>query len=332
MTEQIYDVAIVGAGLSGLTCAKALKDLGYQVVILEKSRGVGGRVATRRLQETWADHGLPYLSAQGSFTEKLLSNLHPFQINQLSSSGDIHHTEVGYVSPTGINTIAKELAVDLEIRRSCRVVQLTLTKSQTWQLDLDDGNASAQVTAKSLVLAIPAPQAFILIEASNLNPSFLADLASVEFAPCLAVMAGYEERSLFEAIQWQGVRFNAHPDLAWVSLEHRKNNSNSPVVVIHSTPSFAQTYLDAPNLDAAGQHLLARVAEVLFPQINSLSWFQVHRWRYAIPQQFLSVPCLVTNDPLPLICCGDWCGGQTVEHALDSGQVAADQVVNLMTR
>ena len=51
------DVTIIGAGLAGITCARALQTAGHRVVLLDKSRGVGGRIATRRLHGTHADHG-----------------------------------------------------------------------------------------------------------------------------------------------------------------------------------------------------------------------------------------------------------------------------------
>ncbi|MFN6068758.1 MAG: FAD-dependent oxidoreductase, partial [Pseudanabaena sp.] len=51
------DVIVIGAGMSGLICAQQLKQAGLDVTIVEKSAGLGGRMATRRLQGTWVDHG-----------------------------------------------------------------------------------------------------------------------------------------------------------------------------------------------------------------------------------------------------------------------------------
>ncbi|PSF39338.1 FAD-dependent oxidoreductase [Aphanothece hegewaldii CCALA 016] len=343
MTNKIYDVAIVGAGLAGLTCAKRLQELGFGVIILEKSRGLGGRVATRRLQDTWVDHGNPYLEVQGSFTEQLMRDLcnqgicHLWtgSITQLSQNGELqpYSSQSAYVSGTGLSAIAKFLATDLEIWRSCRVINLALNSKQTWKLSLEtDSNYPHVVEAKTVVLAIPAPQALMLIEASaikNLAPSFLSDLASVRFNPCLAVMAGYDSRYLSElSSQWQSLRIFTHPNLSWISVESsKKNNSEAPIFIFHSTPSFAQTYLDTSNLELAGQQLLDSASQLFFSWLNQPLWFQVHRWRYALPLQSLSVSCLVATDPLPIVCCGDWCGGHLVESALNSGFTAADKVL-----
>lgn len=343
MTNKIYDVAVVGAGLAGLSCAKRLKELGFGVVILEKSRGLGGRVATRRLQDTWVDHGNPYLSVQGNFTKQLIQTLCEQEIchlwldsiTQLSTSGELepYSNKPAYVSHTGLSAIAQVFATDLEIWRSCRVINLTLTSTQTWNLRLEtDSNYTNPVEAKSVVLAIPAPQALMLIESSaikNLAPSFLADLASVQFNPCLAVMAGYDARHLSDlSPQWQSLRIDSHPILSWVSVESsKKKNSELPIFIFHSSSSFAQTYLDTSNLEIAGQQLLDSASQLLFSWLNTPLWFQVHRWRYSLPLHSLSVSCLVATDPLPIVCCGDWCGGDLIESALNSGFTAADKVL-----
>jgi renalase len=70
--STVFDVAVIGAGVAGLICAQQLRHAGYSVVIIEKSRGAGGRLATRRLHDTRADHGARYLKAQGEMVEKLI--------------------------------------------------------------------------------------------------------------------------------------------------------------------------------------------------------------------------------------------------------------------
>ena len=73
---MLYDVAIVGVGMAGLTCARQLQERGYQTIILEKSRGVGGRVTTRRVGDRHSiDRGLPWLEVQGEQTQKLIEQL-----------------------------------------------------------------------------------------------------------------------------------------------------------------------------------------------------------------------------------------------------------------
>jgi predicted NAD/FAD-dependent oxidoreductase len=214
----VFDVAIIGAGLAGLTCAQQLHQAGYRVVVVEKSRGVGGRLATRRLHETCADHGVRYLEPQGNLLQQLIeilvqrgllqawtntiyelkpikpesgvtSDSHPSPLTPHSSG--FHR----YVAPTGMTTVAKFLATGLEIWLNRRVQSITPTPEATWHLTLDPAaDAHNELTVKAVVSAIPAPQALMLLEPlaqSILPPAFVDSLRSVEFNPCLSAIAGY---------------------------------------------------------------------------------------------------------------------------------------------
>lgn len=139
--QSLFDVVVVGAGLTGLVCARQLQSQGLKVIVLDKSRGVGGRVATRRLHDTCADLGLPYLSVQGKQTQQLLDRLYeenivrPWtgNIYELNAQKNWHlmPTAERYIASSGINAIAKFLAQDLEIWREWRVTALTPTDTKS---------------------------------------------------------------------------------------------------------------------------------------------------------------------------------------------------------
>ncbi|TVQ51286.1 MAG: FAD-dependent oxidoreductase, partial [Spirulina sp. DLM2.Bin59] len=116
---MVYDFAVVGAGLAGLSIAQQIQAQDGTVVLLDKSRGVGGRVATRRLHETHLDHGLPYFQAQGPYTRQLIEQyahlLHPWP----GKAGT-------YVAPGGNTAIAKAMAADLTIHRHYCVTEILL--------------------------------------------------------------------------------------------------------------------------------------------------------------------------------------------------------------
>jgi renalase len=342
----VFDVAIIGAGLAGLTCAQQLQQSGYSVVILEKSRGVGGRVATRRLHDTRADHGVRYLEPQGTLSQQLIEILNQRGIVQLwidtiyelksaeseLSSGPHPHASklTRYVAPAGMTAVAKFLASGLEIWLGQRVEAIAPTSEQSWLLTLD---SSETLTAGAVVLAIPAPQALMLLEPlaqTTLPTAFLNTLHSVEFAPCLSVMAGYSKVGASHDLPlptWKACSLPNDSELAWIVLDSSKRfDSQIPVFVLQSTAEFAKRYLDAQDLNSAGQQLLSRAAQLLIPWLDRPDWFQVHRWRYAFPSHPLDRDCLDTETPLPLVCCGDWCGGNLIESALKSGLAAASQI------
>ncbi|UBF26754.1 FAD-dependent oxidoreductase [Kovacikia minuta CCNUW1] len=347
-----FDIAVIGAGMAGLTCARQLQETGYRVIVLEKSRGIGGRMATRRLQGTFADHGACYLTPKGDRFRNLIHQLiqagvlHIWTdtVDEMGADGNLRlpapdNRYPRYVAPKGMTAIAKFLATDLEIRLNQRVHTLELTENHLWRLvgemthsALQDHQPFTDVFAKAVVLAVPAPQAGMLLQSlpeTVLDSAFIDRLNSISFAPCLSAIAGYAPA---QAQDWltgyphlRAVTFSLHPAIAWLGLDSSKRTEPSPpVVVVQSTASFATRYLEAIDLQPAGYQLLQQAAAQLpFSWLANPDWLQVHRWRYAFAQHPLSETCLPAPTPIPLVCAGDWCGGMKVEDAFLSGLAAA---------
>ena len=343
---MIQDVAVIGAGVSGLVCAQRLRQLGLRVVVIEKSRGLGGRLATRRLMGTHADHGVRCLEEQGQFTQALIKilcsqgilSLWTDTVYQLDRSGTLQpspgvHPRYGAID--GITAVAKFLGNGLEVWRGQRVQAITPQFDRTWKLTLESGEPSPtlDLIAKSVVVTCPAPQALALVEPladQGLPAEFLTALRSVRFEPCLTTIATYKTSQLAHTakLPWSAITFLDAPDLAWLALDSSKQlQPQCPVVVIQSTATFAETHLEEQDLQPAGQWLLRQTAQQLQqPWLATPDLFQVQRWRYAFTARSLGDKSLMTLLPLPLGCSGDWCGGNTVEAALQSGWQIADQI------
>jgi len=265
----MVDIAVIGAGMAGLICAQQLRQAGYSVIVVENSRGLGGRVATRRLQGTCADHGMRYLEPQGKWSQQLIDILcdrHLLKpwietIHQRDRQGQIHPIDQhpGYAAPDGMTAIAKFLATDLEIWRGQRVVAINPSQ-QLWQLTLETADADpATLTARAIVLAIPAPQALALLEPLTELPSdLLTNLRSVEFDPCLTAIAVYPEhrQPAVSDLPWRVMTFTDPTDLDWVGLDSSKrSHPTQPIFVLQSSAAFAQTHLEAADLQAVGVQL-----------------------------------------------------------------------------
>ena len=335
------DIAVIGAGIAGLVCAQQLSQAGYSVVVVEKSRGLGGRLATRRLHGILVDHGACYLKPKGELFRRFVEILRSRNILEVWTD-EVYELTTGvplsepnnrsprYVASGGMSAIAKSLAPGLEILLNQRVIAITPTPENSWRLTLESSNE--ELTAKAIVVAIPAPQTVMLLEPlgeSVLNAAFLDNLRSVEFYPSISAIAGYPSTSQ-PLPQWKALTFVDDADLAWIGLDSSKRpNPQQPHFVVQSSADFAQRHLESQDLQSAGQYMLQRAAESLsLPWLNTPEWMQVHRWRYAFPSRPWHEAFLSAETPLPLVCCGDWCGANLVEGAMLSGLAAADEINN----
>jgi hypothetical protein len=204
---------------------------------------------------------------------------------------------------------------------------------------------------------IPAPQALALLEPLlplGLVPELVQQVRSVQFAPCITAIAAYSMAQQPIALDspWQAVRFLDHPELDWVAIDSSKQpDALCPAVIVQSTAQFANADLEAADLQPVGQDLLSRASDTLAPWLATPDVLQVHRWRYAFVSQPLSVDCIASQSPLPIVCGGDWCDGgwgkdgpekaetrndrtrknpSGIEVALRSGLAAAEQIKDFL--
>ena len=351
----LLDVVIVGAGMAGLVCAQRLQQAGYHVAVLEKSRGLGGRMATRRLEGVPIDHGARFLQPQGEMltalarqfaTQKLLTHWQPHAF-YLDSAGQLHtdgSTHSYYVAPTGMSTVGKALGAGLTIYRQQRVLQILPTPDAQWKITAEhaDDGRRLPYTAKAIVLAIPAPQISPLLEPLPSNSPFASlshAIAAVHYAPCITVMAQYTPPIAQEAAPlpceasapWM---VSGHPDtpFLWVGLDSSKRQAPSLNVVLQSSARWAHHWLAAPNRQAAGETLLTQAGQLIAPWLTQPVRWQVHRWRYALVETPCPQGVLSTSTPLPLAACGDWCGNHQIATALESGWAAADRINSSLDR
>jgi renalase len=266
----MIDVAVIGAGISGLVCAQQLSLAGYSVLVVEKSRGLGGRVATRRLFDTRADHGTCYLKPKGELLKRFIELLCQRQIlevwtdtvHELQPHSSVPNPQSSvpnprYTAPFGMSAIAKFLVPGLEILLNQRAIAIAPTPEKKWQLTLENSNET--ITATSVVFSIPAPQAFMLLEALGeniLGATFLNTLRSVKFSPCLSAIAGYPS-TLQSQIEWKSVSFIQDEYLAWIGLDSSKrSNPQQPVFVLQSSATFAQDQDQTQDLQPAAEFML----------------------------------------------------------------------------
>jgi renalase len=330
----VFEIAVIGAGVAGLTCARKLQQAGRRVVVFDKSRGLGGRLATRRLPGTHADHGVCYLQPKGAAFGQLIDELVNEQILRVWTQG-IHRLFADgvlqppvkfapcYASPSGATAIAKYLGQNLEIINNQTITAIS-PMGNGWQLNSADG----QWNAEQVVVAVPPAQALAI--AGLVTDAHCFELMRlVNFTTSITAIAVFPKSQQAAATQlpWHGIQGIDHPVLGWMGLDSSKQlEPTQPVLVVQSSAAFAAENFDAPDLEAIGKRLLASAAPYTVG-LDAPEIWQVHRWGYAFAQNPLPDLFLTAQVQAPLYFCGDWCGGNRVESAFLSGSAVAEKLL-----
>jgi renalase len=332
----MFEIAVVGAGVAGLTCARKLQKAGRQVVVFDKSRGLGGRLATRRLSDTHADHGVCYLQPKGIAFSQLIDELVNEQILRVWTQG-IHRLSADgvlqppmkfapyYAAPSGATAIARYLGQNLEIINSQAITAISPI-GNGWQLNSADG----QWNAEQVVVAVPPAQALAIAD-MMIDTCCSDQMSLVNFTTSITAIAVFPKNQQAAAAQlpWQGIQGIDHPVLGWIGLDSSKQlEPLQPVLVVQSSAALAAEYFETPDLQVIGKILLDAAAPFAIG-LDSPEILQVHRWGYAFAQNPLPDLFLTAVTQAPLYFCGDWCGGNRVESAFLSGSAVAEKILDI---
>jgi predicted NAD/FAD-dependent oxidoreductase len=304
-------IVIIGAGIAGLACARRLAEAGLAPVLLDKGRGIGGRVATRRIGDMQFDHGAQYVTAKNAGFATLLDAL--AKAGALADWHDGRGRKHSVGTP-GMSAIPKALGVGLDIRQGAQVTRL-VPDGDGWELHTEGG----MLRSRRVVVTVPAPQV-----AGLLGPDhpLVAALAPVQMAPCLTLMAAVTAPAPFVTRQ--------DPDdpLAWIAQNSSKPGrpqTDATLWVAQAGEAFSHAHIEQ-DAKAIADAMLPLLCDRLGVAQDRVTQATAHRWRYARVTQALGLPFLRSPDA-SLHLGGDWCIGARVEAAWDSGTAIADDIL-----
>ncbi len=312
-------IAIIGAGMAGLTLARRLSDCAT-VTVFEKSRGFGGRLATRRTDGGACDHGAQYFTARTRPFVDAVRSWHaagvvatwPARFVELDrgrvlSSSQWRDDRPRFVGLPGMSALGRHLATGIDVRLRTPVESVTAA-SPGWQLTAAD-DADLGVF-DWVVTTAPAAQSAQLLPTSFAHH---ADVTETQMQACFALMLSFAEPL---ALSWDAARVR-NSRLRWVSVNSSKpGRGPGSAVVAHSTHAYADARIDA-HPEAIERDLAAELHAVAGIVTDTASYRCVHRWRYANVAPRPAGPMLI--DPRRrLAACGDWCIGGRVEAAYTS--------------
>ncbi|MGE3310027.1 MAG: NAD(P)/FAD-dependent oxidoreductase [Limisphaerales bacterium] len=328
------DTIILGAGIAGLFAARTLSDAGRRIVVFDKGRGVGGRMATRRVGDCVADHGAQYFTARDpqfrTWVERWLKEglVNLWSDGFATSSGRLNQNgEPRYIGSRGMTSLPKSLAVGLDVTLNATAVACRWVGGW-WEVafkETEDG--TEPVRARSLVLTTPVPQSLALLKTGNvtLEAEVQAALERIEYSRCLAALIQLEGASRVPPPG--GLWLDGEP-VGWVADNQQKGVSPKDAgacVTIHAGPRFSLAHWeDEP--DSTARKLVDAVQGWLGSPVKSA---QLHRWRFATPVVTHPARCLTQKGSGPMVFAGDAFAGPRVEGAALSGLAAGEAILSM---
>ena len=334
-TSTETSVAIIGAGLSGLTAAHHLLAASSdsqppKVLVVDKGRGVGGRLATRRMGDATLDHGAQFFTVR---TEEFAA-----AVEGWLSAGVVSEWCRGFSEPDGypryrteggMNALAKHLAAELKGTFGTEIVtrqraSAIIPGPEQWAIAYDAATREPD-EADALIATAPVPQVLELFQAGAtvLDAEVASTLEAMRYHKVIAILAVLDRSP--GLADPGALQRPDHPVFTFVADNQAKGISSAPAMTFHLSHGLSETLYDED--DGA---VLAKVESEIRAVIGTaaVSEIQVKRWRYAGPVTPHPEPILVAaTKPGPLILAGDGFGTSKVEGAFTSGVAAARQIL-----
>ncbi len=315
----MYHVAVVGAGMAGLSCARHLHHAGITVSVFDKGRGPGGRMASRRIDTPEGpasfDFGAQYFTVRDAdFAEQVQDWLaHGVAAPWPAARAD------AFVGVPAMNSILRHLAAPHEVTFSALVHGLK-RHGRRWEL-LCDGQHDRHYD--SVVLALPAEQTAPILTLHDFDLAQTALFARSQpswtgmfaFAQPLAHATGV-------------IRDTAM--IAWAARDNAKPGRSGPESwVVQATPQWSLAHLEH-RPETIGPHLLQALAVETGGALPALIGQSIHRWRYGLSAGTGSGS--LWNPEIALGACGDWLIGPRIECAWLSGRHLAERIIGTLSQ
>ena len=343
----VRHIAVIGAGIAGMACARTLVQAGHKVTVFEKSPGAGGRMSTRKTEFGAFDHGAQYFTVRDARFEKALA-ISPQLVRRWSANtvrildeagrvvaSSLPSKEAHWVATPGMSALVKEWAKPLMARGQVHFetqvtrIQTDLLSPKRWQLQTEGPGAMTSVHSgfDSVIMAVPSMQAQALLLSSQIAKSLMGEIAKVSVAPCWTLMLAFPQAAQ-PALAHLGPQWNAarstHHRIAWLARESSKPG-RGPIErwTVQASPDWSQRHLE-DDAERVKAKLLKAFTEVTGIRAQP-PYAEVHRWRYAQTTEPLGKSHL-WDAKLGIGACGDWCLGHRVEDGFVSGLEMALEV------
>jgi len=321
-------IAVIGAGLAGLTFATRIKEYA-DITVFEKSRGIGGRMATRYATDYEFDHGAQYFTAKGKAFQKflkpfidegLVEDWNPTLVTLSKSVRKPRSSaHASYVATPRMNSLAKRMAKELNLMGETHIEQVNGSAGD-WTLT--DKTGKFHGPYDHVVFAIPSHQATALVPGVFAH---MANLQETKMEGCFSVMLGFD-RNL--DLGFDGA-FVEESSIGWISANHTKPARPSGTsILIQSRNDWAEAHIQEDR-DEIKNMLIEEASGLVHEELKIAGHKAIHRWLYASTTKPAGAAFFL-DEKNALSCIGDWCIKGRVEAAFDSGFTLSEKLRDML--
>lgn len=271
-------MAIIGTGLAGLACAQTVAARGVEVVLFDKSRGFGGRVASRRREGVCFDHGLP---AFDPAPDVLFA--------------DLSEWAGGMVAAPRMNSLPRGMGERYTAHLGCRIAQI---RREGAGVQLVDTQGAEFGPFSHVAVAVPAPQAMDLLAGQG---DAFAAISEAHYAPCWTLMLGGVAGA---AGSWTRSGVESDVLSSVICEDSKPGRAAAGCWTAHARTDWVRDHLEREAGEIA-DILSAEFTRVTGVEAARCSYKTAHRWRFSTPEAWLEAPYLLDGT---IGACGDWCG------------------------
>ncbi|MFB0613321.1 NAD(P)/FAD-dependent oxidoreductase [Aurantiacibacter poecillastricola] len=308
------DIAIIGAGMAGLTCARRLSGMGHTVRVFDKGRGPGGRMSSRRVELDGKtlrfDHGAQYFTVHD---ERFRRQVEEWEADEIVAPWPAAK-EGPWVGIPAMNAPIRAMAAEAEVRFGARIDSIRKVGT-VWRLS---GEGAPDTGFDAVISAVPAEQVAPLLSPNAPDIAQLAEATTSE--PCWTVMVAFEDRpDLADTIRHAG-------PIGWAARNSSKpGRGEGECWVVQGSPEWSRENLEAEK-EAIETLLLEQLRNLAGGTLPAIRHASAHRWRYAMCGD--AGVGAIWNGNEHIGACGDWLHGPRAENAFLSGWELAQKVID----
>ncbi len=322
------NIAVIGAGITGIALANLLQKK-VNLTVFEKSRGVGGRMATRRAEPYQFNHGAQYFKIENkefkNFMQPLIQNKiikhletnHIEILNKEVIKRTKTYNKIYYTPESKMNSVVKYLINNnFFIKLLCKI-EKTIKENDKWFII--DSDKASYGPYDWLFITIPPNQA---LEILYNNFKFLDIIKKIKMRSCYSLMLGFDKVKEFDF----DTALFLDEDVQWLSIRKKiLENKKYYNLLINSSYNFAEKNING-NINKISGYLIKQVSDILKYELKNYEHKALHFWKYAMSEKNNNLGSLL-DENLKVIVCGDWCMNGKVEGGFLSAKDAAKKLL-----